>query len=276
MIIPKIKISRIFLYLVLIVIAILVIVPLFSTLMISFKTMPEIAMNYWSPPSGFYLGNYFYVLTQMARPLLNSFIITIPAVSGSVFLGTFAAFYLSRTRFRFKNWYYYLFVAGSIIPSFTILAPIFNIWSYLGLINSYQGIIFIEIISSLPFAVIIQKSFFERIPSELIDAARIEGCSELDLYLKICLPLAVPAMISAFVIEFTYVWNDFVWPLILVSKEEYQPMTVEILRMTTQYAAQVNYRAAAAILTAIVPLILFVVLQKYFVRGILGGSVVKG
>jgi multiple sugar transport system permease protein len=276
MIIPKIKISRIFLYLLLIFIAILVVMPLFSTLMISFKTVPEIAMNYWSPPSQFYLGNYLYVLTQMLRPLMNSFLITVPAVLGSVFLGTFAAFYLSRTRFRLKNWYYYLFVAGSIIPSFTILAPIFNIWSYLGLINTYQGIIFIEIISSLPFAVIIQKSFFERIPLELIDAARIEGCSELDLYRKICLPLAVPAMISAFVIEFTYVWNDFVWPLILLSNEQYQPMTVEILRMTTQYAAQVNYRAAAAILTAIVPLVLFVVLQKYFVKGILGGSVVKG
>lgn len=270
------KITRVLLYVILAVIAVLVVIPLITTLMISFKTVSQIALNYWSLPSEFYLGNYVYVLSQVSRPLINSFLITIPAVTGSVILGTFAAFSLSRTRFRLKNVYYYLFVAGSIIPSFTIMAPIFNIWNSLGLINTYQGIILIELIGSLPFAVIIQKSFFEKIPSELIDAAKIEGCSEIDLYRRICLPLAVPAMISAFVIEFTYVWNDFMWPLILLSNPTYQPMTVEILRMTTQYAAEVNYRAAAAVLTVLPPLILFIVLQKYFVKGMLGGSVIKG
>jgi ABC-type glycerol-3-phosphate transport system permease component len=270
------RITRILLYVLLTIIAILVVIPLAATFMISFKTVSEIGLDYWSLPSQLYLSNYVYVLAQVSRPLINSFLITIPAVTGSVFLGTFAAFALSRTSFRLKNWYYYLFVAATLIPSFTILAPIFNIWTYLGLIDSYPGIILIELISSLPFAVIIQRSFFEKIPSELIDAARIEGCSEIDLYWKICLPLAVPAMISAFVIEFTYIWNDFIWPLILLPSTQYQPMTVEILRMTTQYAAQVNYRAAAAVLTALPPLILFVVLQKYFVRGVLGGSVIKG
>jgi len=270
------KLARIILYVLLAIVAVLVLVPLAAAFMMSFKTASEIGLDYWSLPSSINLGNYFYVLTQLNRPLINSFLIVGPAVAGSVFLGTLAAFGLSRTRFRFKNWYYYLFVTATLIPSFTIMAPIFNIWNLLGIVDSYLGIIFIEIISSLPFAVIILRSFFEKIPPELIDAARMEGCSEIDLYWRICLPLAVPAIISAAVIEFTYVWNDFMWPLILLPSAEYQPMTVMILRMTTQYAAEWNYRAAAAVLTALPPLILFVVLQKYFVKGILGGSVIKG
>jgi multiple sugar transport system permease protein len=270
------KLSRIVLYVFLAIVAAIVLVPLIATFMMSFKTFSEIGLNYWSLPSSFYLGNYYHILTQLNRPLINSFLIVCPAVAGSVFLGTLAAFGLSRTRFRLKNWYYYLFVTATLIPSFTIMAPIFNIWRFLGIVDSYQGIILIEVISSLPFAVIILRSFFEKIPPELIDAARIEGCSEIDLYWRICLPLAVPAMISAAVIEFTYIWNDFMWPLILLPSPQYQPMTVMILKMTTQYAAEWNYRAAAAVLTALPPLILFMVLQKYFVKGLLGGSVIKG
>ena len=148
-------------------------------------------------------------------------------------------------------------------------------WNSLNLIDTYLGLILIEVIFSTAYAVIILRSFFERIPRELLDAARVEGCSDISLYWKIIMPLSIPALISAFVIEFVYIWNDFLWPLILAPSTGVQPMTLAILRMAGTHAVAWNLRAAAAIVASLPPLILFVVLQKYFIRGILGGAVIK-
>ena len=269
------KISRILLYLVLILLGILVAIPIISTFLISFKTIAEIYQSYWAFPSGLYLGNYFEAWELMASPLANSFIITIPATLLCVFLGTLGAYGLSKFKFRLKPVYYYLMVSATLIPAHTILAPIFQLWNSLNLINSYLGLILIEAIFSTAYAVIILRSFFERIPEELLDAARVEGCSDFSLYWRMILPLSVPALISAFVIEFVYIWNDFLWPLILAPQTSVQPMTVAILQMTGTHAVAWNLRAAAAIMASLPPLVLFIVMQKYFVRGILGGAVIK-
>jgi len=269
------KISRILLYLTLAILGILVSIPIIFTFLISFKTITEIYQNIWSFPSGLYLGNYIEVSEIMASPLMNSFIITIPATLLTVFLGSLGAYGLSKFDFRLKPIYYYIMVSATLIPAHTILAPIFQLWNSLNLIDTYLGLILIEAIFSTAYAVIILRSFFERIPRELLDAARVEGCSDISLYWKIILPLSIPALISAFVIEFVYIWNDFLWPLILAPSTGVQPMTLAILRMAGTHAVAWNLRAAAAIVASLPPLILFVVLQKYFIRGILGGAVIK-
>ena len=266
---------RILLYLTLIILGALVAVPLVSTVLISFKTISEIYRSYWSLPSTFYINNYFEAWDIMNFSLLNSFIITVPATAICVFLGTLGAYGLSNFKFRLNTIYYYLIVSTTLIPAHTILAPIFQLWNDLNLTNSYLGLIIIEANFSTPYAVIILRRFFEKIPNELLDAAQVEGCSKISLYWRIILPLSIPAIISAFVIEFVYVWNDFLWPLILSPQTNVQPMTLAILRMTGTHAVAWNLRAAASIIASLPPLLLFIVAQKYFVKGILGGAVIK-
>jgi ABC-type glycerol-3-phosphate transport system permease component len=169
-----------------------------------------------------------------------------------------------------------LIVSATLIPGHVILGPIYTLWSNIGLTNNFQGVILIEMIMSMPYATIILKSFFEKIPRELVEAAQIEGCSYWSLFFRIVLPVSVPALISAFILEFTYVWNDFVWPLILTPSEQYHTMTLGILQLSGQYVNEWHLMAAAAIISSLPPLILFFVFQKYFIKGILGGSFIKG
>ena len=270
------KITRISLYVVLIIMGIIVSVPFIAAFMTSFKQISEIYVSYWALPQGLYLGNYVQAFEVLGSPLMNSFIITIPATLLTVFLGSLGAYGLSKFRFRLSNPYYYLMLASTLIPGHTIIAPIFNLWGSLSLIDTFQGIILIETIFSVPYAVIIMKSFFDQIPQEILDAARIEGCSSISLYWQMIIPMSIPALISAFILEFVYIWNDFLWPLVLTPSGSIQPVTMAVLLMTTRYSTDWGLRAAGAILISIPPLVLFVALQKYFIKGILGGAVVKG
>ena len=146
----------------------------------------------------------------------------------------------------------------------------------LGLTNNYQGVILIEMIMSMPYAIIILKSFFEKIPKELIEAAQIEGCSYWSLFWKIVCANINPSFNIYIILRRTYVWNDFLWPLILTPSEEFHTMTMGILQLSGQYVNEWHLMGAAAIISSLPPLILFFIFQRYFVKGILGGSFIKG
>lgn len=191
-------------------------------------------------------------------------------------MGSFAAYGLVQFDFRFSSLYYFLIIATTLIPAFVIIGPIFSIWSSLGLVDTYQGVILIHTILSLPYATIILKSFFEKIPKEFTEAAQMEGASKFAIYWRIFMPVSSPAILAVFLIEFTFLWNDFLWPLLLCPSPSFQPITVGIIRMTGQYVAQWNYRAAGVVIAMVPPLILFFLFQKYFVKGMLGTDVIKG
>ena len=236
--------------------AILVMVPLFIIFSFSFKSLQEIQSDRWSIPTQPRIENYFEAFRIISPKLLNSFIISIPAVIGAVFIASLAAFGLSQFKFKMKSVYFYLILATALIPAHTIIGPVFTIWHIFGLDNTYQGIILIEMIMSLPFATIIMRSFFEQIPKELIEAAQIEGCSYFKIFWSIVLPISVPALISAALLEFTYVWNDFLWPLILAPNDQYHTVTMGILQLTGQFTTQWHLMAASALFASLPPLVL--------------------
>ena len=170
-------------------------VPIIVSFFFSFKTATEVAglRTRWLLPSGFHIENFITAFQIMAPKLGNSVIVSVPAVVATVLIASLAAFGLTRFNFRLRSMYFYLIVTATLIPAHSLVGPIYTIWNSAGLTNSYLGLILINIIMSLPYATIILRSFFQRIPIELIEAAKIEGCSYLGLYWKICMPIAKPA-----------------------------------------------------------------------------------
>jgi multiple sugar transport system permease protein len=270
------KTRKIALYILLIILAFLVMLPLLTVFSFSLKSLTELQTERWALPTQLHLSNYVEAFKIISPKLLNSFIITLPAVFGAVFVASLAAFGLTQFKFKMKHLYFYLILSTALIPTHTIIGPVFTIWHTLNLDNSYLGIILIEMIVSLPFATIMLRSFFAKIPKELIEAAQIDGCSFFNIFLRIVLPISRPALISVAMLEFTYIWNDFLWPLILAPNSEYHTVTMGILSLTGQFTTQWHLMAAAALFASLPPLVLFTVFQKYFVKGIMGGAVIKG
>jgi multiple sugar transport system permease protein len=270
------NIRKILLYLFLIFLIITVSLPFLLIINLSFKSLQEVQTDRWGIPSQLNIQNYVEAVKIISPKLFNSFIVAIPAVIGSVFFASLAAFGLSQFTFRLKSVYFYIIIATALIPVHVIIAPIFSLWNSMNLVNTYQGLILIYIIVSTPFAVIIIRGFFENIPKELIEAAQIEGCSLIKIFWKIILPISKPALISAALIEFTFIWNDFLWPLILAPREQYHTATMGLLQLTGQFSTDWHLMAASALIASIPPLILFVAFQQYFIKGLMGGAIIKG
>jgi alpha-glucoside transport system permease protein len=205
---------------------------------------------------------------------VNSVIITVPATILPLTLGALAAFGFAWVPFPFRDTLFLIIVALMIVPIQTSLVPLLKLFAEWGhLNNSYYGIWLAHTAFGLPLAVFLLRNFFITLPKDLIEAARIDGASNFAIFRRIVVPLSVPALASFGIFQFLWVWNDLLMALIFVSDPSKQPMTVRIPYLLSTYGQEYNLLAAAAFLLMIVPLIVFFALQRYFVQGLLAGSV---
>jgi alpha-glucoside transport system permease protein len=197
-----------------------------------------------------------------------------PATILPLTLGALAAFGFAWVPFPFRDTLFLIIVALMIVPIQTSLVPLLKLFAENGhLNNTYFGIWFAHTAFGLPLAVFLLRNFFITLPKDLIEAARMDGASNLSIFRRIVVPLSVPALASFGIFQFLWVWNDLLMALIFVSDPSKQPMTVRIPYLLSTYGQEYNLLAAAAFLLMIVPLIVFFALQRYFVQGLLAGSV---
>ena len=210
----------------------------------------------------------------MGHAWVNSLIITVPATILPLTLGALAAYGFAWVPFPFRDTLFLIIVALMIVPIQTSLVPLLKLFAEHGhLNNGYWGIWLAHTAFGLPLAVFLLRNFFITLPKDLIEAARIDGASNLSIFRKVVVPLSVPALASFGIFQFLWVWNDLLMALIFVSDPNKQPMTVRIPYLLSTYGQEYNLLAAAAFLLMAVPLIVFFALQRYFVQGLLAGSV---
>jgi alpha-glucoside transport system permease protein len=210
----------------------------------------------------------------MGHAWVNSVIITVPATILPLTLGALAAFGFAWVPFPFRDTLFLLIVALMIVPIQTSLVPLLKLFANHGHLNQhYYGIWLAHTAFGLPLAVFLLRNFFVTLPKDLIEAARIDGASNLAIFRRIVVPLSVPALASFAIFQFLWVWNDLLMALIFVSDPSKQPMTVRIPYLLSTYGQEYNLLAAAAFLLMILPLVVFFSLQRYFVQGLLAGSV---
>lgn len=224
----------------------------------------------------FTLANYQHVLGQsgMARGFLNSLAITLPATLLPVLLGAFAAFSFAWLNFPGRKALFVVVVGLLVVPLQVTLIPILRLYSRAGLAGTFTAIWLAHTAYGLPFAVYLLRNFFGALPGELFEAAYIDGASPLTAFFRLALPMSGAALASLGIFQFLWVWNDLLVALIyLGGNSAVAPMTLVLSSLVGSYGQQWHVLMAAAFVTMIVPLVVFFSLQKYFVRGILAGSV---
>jgi alpha-glucoside transport system permease protein len=266
-------------HLVLIAVSVIWLVPTVGLAITSFRPESAISSSGWWHGVTHWdwtLQNYSSVIhgQGMGRAFLNSLIITLPATLLPLTIGALAAYGFAWGNFPLRDTVFLIVVALMIVPIQTSLVPLLKLFRDNGhLNNSYVGIWLAHTAFGLPLAIFLLRNFFITLPKDLIEAARMDGASDFSIFRRIVVPLSVPALASFAIFQFLWVWNDLLMALIFVSDPAKRPMTVQVTDLLSSYGHQYGLLAAAAFLLMTVPLIVFFSLQRYFVQGLLAGSV---
>lgn len=268
-------ISRILLYAFLIIFTITYLMPFFSAIVTSVRTQDDISLNgFWSIPREISLENFPNAWTRgrVSNYLLNSFIITIPALIGAIFLSSLSAYALARYKFRGNRPIYFMYVAGTLLPFQILLLPVFLLDNKLGIYNTYWSLIIIHIAFQLGFCTFVLRNFMRTIPGEIMDAARIDGANEFGIYWRIVMPLTVPAIAAVSTLEFTWIFNDYLWAIILLQDDSLKPVTAGLSTLQGQFITDWPVIVAGSLIATVPTLIVFLALQRYFIGGLTLGS----
>jgi multiple sugar transport system permease protein len=222
----------------------------------------------WIPPSGFTLESFWQILSagNMLRWYFNSFLTSSIITLMVVLLASLAAFGFSRVAFRGSNFLLFMIVAGIVIPPQVLIVPLFIEMQALGLVDTYWGIILPQM--AAPIAVFIFKQFFDGIPHELEDAARVDGASRLRVYWQIWMPLSRPVIAAVAIFIFVLSWNNFLWPFIVVTNTDMMTIPVGIATVQSSYGVRYADIMASAVLAGLPLVIVFLFFQRQIVQGI--------
>ncbi len=280
----RLSIGRVGMYIFLIVVALFFLVPLYVMLVTSFKAMPEVReAHIFNLPREWTIDPWIKAwssactgrdCTGLSPGFWNSIKITIPAVIVSIIVSSINGYALSFWRYKGAETLFNLLVFGAFVPYQVLVYPIILGERYLHLFATLPGIIIVHTIFGMPLLTILFRNFYSSLPIEIFKAARIDGAGFWQTFFKVMLPMSVPITVVAIILQVTGIWNDFLFGLVFAGTENI-PMTLQLNNMvkTTQGTIQYDVNMAATMLTAAVPLIIYFVSGKWFVRGIAAGAV---
>ena len=253
------------------------ILPLAGVFLTSFRSLADInSGNKRGWPTEFALvENYtqVFTVTPMIKYFFNSLVITIPTVIGTLLLSSLAGYSLAKHRFRGNFLIFALFIAGNFVPAQILMIPVRNLTLNLGVYDTKLALILFHTAFQIGFCTFFLRGFIKELPHELVESARIEGASEFIVYWKIILPLIMPALAALAVLEFTFIWNDYFWALVLVQGDEARPVTLGIQALRGRWTASWHLISAGSIVAALPPVVLFFILQKHFITGLTMGAI---
>jgi len=264
-------------YILSIFIVVVWLIPFFITTFTSLKSMDELmsSTSWWKPPQQIVWDNFSESWQQgnMKSYFRNTFIITVPSVVGTLFVSSLGAFALSFYKFKMSKIVLIIFVAGMLIPFQMLLIPVYKFSQSTGLYDTFQGVILFHIAFQLGFCTFFLRNFMITIPKSIFESAKMDGATDFTLYRKIALPLSLPAMAALGILEFTWIWNDYLWALILLQSDNLKPVTLGLVNLQGQWVTSWNIISAASLIAAIVPLVVFLIFQRYFIDGLTVGAV---
>ncbi len=276
--------SNIFIYGTLIVVSVYYLIPLYVMVVTSLKGMPEIRVgNIFAPPLEITFEPWVRAWSQACTGLScnglspgfwNSVRITVPSVLVSIAIASVNGYALANWRFRGADTFFTILIFGAFIPYQVMLYPIVIILREIGVYGTLTGLVIVHSIFGMPILTLLFRNYFTSLPEELFKAARVDGAGFWGIYFKIMLPMALPIFVVAIILQVTGIWNDFLFGVVY-TKPDVWPMTVQLNNIvnSVQGVKEYNVNMAATILTGLVPLVIYFVSGKLFVRGIAAGAV---
>ncbi|WP_051960855.1 carbohydrate ABC transporter permease [Devosia riboflavina] len=264
---------RIAAYFLLLALAVSIVLPFLWMIATALKTTAEISQSPFSLPAAPNFGVFIDAWQQgnFTRLYLNSLGITALSVTGLIAFCSAAGYALAHFQFRGREALFLYFLAGMMIPPQVILVPSFKIMATLGLVNTYWAVI-LTYFAWVPFAIFFFRAYFAGIPRELAEAARVEGVSEWNIFTRIMLPLAKPAMATVGIVYFIWIFNDFMWPLIYLNDQSLRTVTLGMMAFQGSHAALMNLKVAALLLATAPPLIVFLLFRRQIQNGLIEGA----
>lgn len=262
-------------YALLVFFAFLWLFPFFIVILTSLKSQGDIiSRGVFALPKKLVFKNFAkaWVTGQFSVFYRNSLLISIIKVPAGIFVASLAAYPLAKYDFRLRDSLFLFFLAGIAIPIHVTLLPLNLLLKQIGLLDSLAGLFFPYIAFGLPFQIMVCRGFFRGIPTELIDSARIDGCSNFKIYWKIILPLAKPAIAALFIIDFLATWNEFLMALIFIHSDKAKTIPLGLMLFQGQYASSYPLINAGVLLSILPVFIIYILLQRYFVSGITTGA----
>jgi ABC-type glycerol-3-phosphate transport system permease component len=272
--------SQVLVHLAMIGVFILTLYPAVTMLVFSFKSSQQWLFSRWTLTFPLRLQNYSIAWDGMWRYIVNTIFVSTVGVAGMLILSSLSAFVFARMRFPGKEQIYFAILMLLMIPGVLSLVPQYILYQQLGLLNTYGALILPIITGGSVFGVFLLRTFFGSLPEELFEAARIDGCSLLGLYWRICIPLSYPILGTLAIMQLIGTWNDYIWPLTAVSDQNIQVVTVGLVKLTTQLSNNLTGDSAHAYgplfasytLAALPILILFAFTSKYYIQGLVSSG----
>ena len=249
--------------------------PFFTALLTSVRTNDDILeQGFIAIPHEFTLSNFRTAWERggLSLYLPNSFIITVPALIATLFLASLSSYALARFQFTGNRFFFFLYVGGTMLPFQVLLLPVFRLTDALGLYDTHAGIILFHTAFQLGFCTFLLRNYMRTIPGEILESARMDGCSEFRIWWQIMMPLTLPALAALATLEFTWIFNDYLWSIVLLRTDALKPVTAGLATLQGQWIMDWTVIVAGALLATVPTVILFIFLQRYFIEGLTLGS----
>ncbi|HET9494072.1 MAG TPA: carbohydrate ABC transporter permease [Chloroflexia bacterium] len=267
--------GRIVLYVVLAVFAVAFLVPVYVAVVTSLKGTQEVATGgIWDLPLNPTFNNFGNAFDVLARGFTNSVMLTVPGVIISALLGSMNGYVLSKWKFRGSDLLFTVMLFGMFIPYQSILIPLVQFLQTIGLYATIPGLILVHVVYGIPITTLIFRNYYAGVPKELIESGTMDGAGFFGIYRSIVFPISMPGFVVVLIWQFTAIWNEFLFAVTLNSNPVSQPVTVALAGLgASQAGIDYGLQMAGAILTALPTLVVYIFLGRYFIRGLLAGSV---
>lgn len=268
------RMLRVVVYGLLIFFAILFLIPVYMVLVTSFKSFDQVSLSsMWNFPTRFTLEGFREAFDKLSPNLLNSLTLVIPATLLSAIIGSLNGYVLSKWKFRGANILFPLMLFGMFIPYQAILIPLVQFLGKTGLYGNISGLIAVNVIYGIPITTLIFRNYYAEVPTEMLEAGAIDGAGFFGLYRHLILPVSAPGFVVVVIWQFTQIWNEFMFAVSIVTNADRVPITVALQNLSGAQVVEWNVQMAGAFLAALPTLLVYIVLGRYFIRGLLAGSI---
>ena len=258
------------------VLAVLFLAPTVGVILSALKSNRDIAFGtLWAIPRTLDLSNFSVALSHPSVRIyfVNTFLVTAPATAGSIALGILGGYVFSKLPFRGSEALFLVIVSGMFFPPQVILVPLFRLFNRLGLLDTLWPMIIVHIAMGIPICTLLMRNFFATVPNALRESAIVEGANEGQVLLRVALPISLPALAVLGTLQFTWIWNDFLWPLIFVNSDDKRTIMLGIVSLRGQYSVAWGIQGALSLLASLPTLLVFLFFQRFFIKGMAMGAI---
>jgi glucose/mannose transport system permease protein len=246
--------------------------PVWVMLITGLKPFAEVSLaRMWELPSGIYLDNFQAAFAALGPNLANSVMLAIPAALLSALLGSMNGYILSKWKFRGSDVIFTAFLFGMFIPYQAILIPLVQFMQQINLVGGIPGLIVVHVVYGIPITTLIFRNYYATVPAEVIESGRIDGAGFFGIYRHIALPLSIPGFAVVLIWQFTNIWNEFLFAIVLTRPNAW-PVTVALNNLAGSQIVEWNVQMAGALLAALPTLVVYILLGRFFLRGLMAGA----